>query len=104
MAKREVVDILKKYINLLKNEGISIDKAFLYGSYLNDTHTDDSDIDLMIVTENKEDDYIAGKIWSLTQKVNTKIEPYLVDKNKFYSDEYSLIIQTVRDKGLEISN
>lgn len=104
MAKREVVDILKKYINLLKNEGISIDKAFLYGSYLTDTHKDDSDIDLMIVTENEEDDNVAGKIWSLTQKVNTKIEPYLVDKNKFYSDEYSPVINVVKNTGLEIGN
>jgi len=50
MAKREVIDILKKYVVLLKSEGIAVEKAFLYGSYSLDSETDDSDIDLMIVT------------------------------------------------------
>ena len=56
MAKREIVEILKKYIFILRSEGIAIDKAYLYGSYLSNTATDESDIDIMIVTEN-EDDY-----------------------------------------------
>jgi len=79
VAKREIVEILKKYIFVLRSEGIIIEKAYLYGSYLSNTATDESDIDIMIVAEN-EDDNLAGKIWSLTRKVNSKIEPYLVGK------------------------
>lgn len=37
MAKSEVIEVLRIFINLLNSEGICIDKAFLYGSYLNDT-------------------------------------------------------------------
>ena len=74
MAKNEVIEILKLYINLLRAEGIFVDKAYLYGSYLNDSATSDSDIDLMIVTDNEDDDYLAGKIWKLTRNINTKIE------------------------------
>jgi len=37
-------------------------RLFLYGSYLTNTATKDSDIDLMIVTEDDTDDYLAGKI------------------------------------------
>ena len=88
MAKREIVDILKKYIFILRSEGISIDKAYLYGSHLSNTATEESDIDVMIVTES-EDDYLTGKIWSLTRKVNTKIEPYLVEKVRFTNNEDS---------------
>lgn len=102
MAKREVIEILKKYICLLKTEGISIDRAFLYGSYLSNTATDESDIDLMIVTENENDDFLAGKIWSLTKKVNSKIEPFLVGTNRFYADENSPLIDLVKRTGLEI--
>ena len=83
MVKREIVEILKKYIFVLRSEGITIDKAYLYGSYLSNTSTDESDIDIMIVTEN-EDDYLNGKIWSLTRKVNSKIEPYLVGKLRIH--------------------
>jgi predicted nucleotidyltransferase len=101
MAKNEVIEILKVYINLLRTEGIYVDKAYLYGSYLTDTATSDSDIDLMIVTDN-EDDYLAGKIWKLTRKVNSKIEPFLVGKNRFYKNEDSPLIDLVKRTGLEI--
>lgn len=100
MAKREVIEILKKYLFLLQTEGISVDKAFLYGSYLSDSARDESDIDLMIVTEN---DNLVGKIWSLTKKVNSKIEPYLVGKKRFHSDENSPLIDIVKKTGLEIT-
>jgi predicted nucleotidyltransferase len=103
MAKREVIEILKKYILLLRTEGISVEKAFLYGSYLTNSARDESDIDLMIVTENEENDNLVGKIWSLTKKVNSKIEPYLVGKKRFYSDENSPLIEIVKKTGLEIT-
>ena len=102
MARGEIVEILKKYILVLRSEGIIIDKAYLYGSYLSNTATDESDIDIMIVTEN-EDDYLTGKIWSLTRKVNSKIEPYLVGKGRFISNEDSPLIDLVKRTGLEIA-
>ena len=101
MAKREIIEILKKYIIVLRSEGITIDKAYLYGSYLSNTATDESDIDIMLVTEN-EDDYLTGKIWSLTRKVNSKIEPYLVEKWRFLNNEDSPLIDLVKRTGLEI--
>lgn len=102
MAKREIVEILKKYILVLRSEGIIIDKTYLYGSYLSNTATDESDIDIMIVTDN-EDDYLTGKIWSLTRKVNSKIEPYLVGKGRFLNNENSPLIDLVKRTGLEIA-
>lgn len=78
MAQREIIKILKQYISILRSEGIIIDKAFLYGSYLTNTATDDSDNDIMTVTDNG-NDYVAGKIWTLTKKVNSGIEPFIVE-------------------------
>ena len=102
MAQNEVIELLKSYILLLKQEGISVDKAFLYGSYLSNTATKDSDIDLMIVTENSDDDYLAGKIWNLTRKVNSKIEPFLVGTSRFYSQDNSPLVDLVKRTGFEI--
>ncbi|MBS4061905.1 MAG: nucleotidyltransferase domain-containing protein [Bacteroidetes bacterium] len=101
MAESEIVEILKKYIIVLRSEGIIIDKAYLYGSYLSNTADEDSDIDVMIVTED-EDDYLAGKIWSLTRRVNSKIEPFLVGKRRFNNNEDSPLIDLVKRTGLEI--
>ena len=55
----------------------------------------------MIVTENKVD-YLAGKIWSLTSKVNSKIEPFLIGRTRFYSNDNSPLIDLVKKTGLEI--
>ncbi len=102
MAQREVIELLKQYIALLRSEGINIYKAFLYGSYLTNTASDESDIDLMIVTEDESNDFVAGRIWSLTKKVNTKIEPYLVGRTRFDTNDNSPLIDLVRKNGLEI--
>jgi len=102
MAKREIIEMLKNYIIVLRSEGITIDKAYLYGSYLSNTATEDSDIDIMLVTES-EDDYLTGKIWSLTRKVNSKIEPYLVGKGRFNNNVDSPFIDLVKKTGFEIT-
>ena len=51
MATETVIELLQKYLLILKNEGINVDKAFLFGSYANNTQSDESDIDLMIISE-----------------------------------------------------
>lgn len=103
MSKNEAVEIAKAYIILLRSEGIPVQRAFLYGSYLSNAASNDSDIDLLIVTDNENDDYLTGKIWSLTRKINSKIEPYLVGKNRFCSNNDSPLIDLVKRTGLEIS-
>lgn len=103
MAKNEVIDALKTYIYLLRAEGISVEKAFLFGSYLSNTATKDSDIDLLIVTEDENDDYLAGKMWNLTKKVNSKIEPFLVSTSRFYGNDNSPLVDLVKRTGFEIA-
>jgi len=105
MAKREIIESLKTYINLLKTEGISVEKAFLYGSYSTDTATDNSDIDLMIVTNNVDvdDDFVIGKIWKLTREINTRIEPFLVGIDRFNNNNHSPLIDLVKKSGIEIA-
>ncbi|MCD4817914.1 MAG: nucleotidyltransferase domain-containing protein [Candidatus Cloacimonetes bacterium] len=83
-----------------------IDKAFLYGSYSKKTETENSDIDLMIVSKDFDisNDILVGKIWYLANKINCKIEPYIVSLKRFNSDEFSPLIQLVKQEGIEISD
>jgi len=105
MSKAEVIELLKKYILLLNSNGISVYKAFLFGSYSTNTATDASDIDVMIVSEkhDESDDEAVGKIWKLTRLVSTKIEPFLIGKNKFISDDNSPLIEQIKRQGIELS-
>ena len=104
MAKEEIITIIKKYIDLLNAEGLSVRKAFLFGSYLTGTETNMSDIDVMIVSDkfDESDDMAVGKMWLLTRKVNTKIEPFLIGMKKFKEDETSPLLNTIKINGLEI--
>ena len=104
MAKGEVVELLKKYVLLLNTEGISVYTAYLFGSYSTDTASDSSDIDVMIVSDkyDETDDLAAGKIWKLTRKINTKIEPFLIGMNKFRDDSSSPLVSMIKSNGIEI--
>ena len=105
MAKAEVIELLKKYILLLNSNGISVYKAFLFGSYSTNTATEASDIDVMIVSEkyDETDDEAVGKIWKLTRMVSTKIEPFLIGKNRFISDDNSPLIEHIKKQGIELT-
>jgi len=105
MAKGEIIDLLKEYINLLNAEGISVKRAFLFGSYSNDTATASSDIDVMIVSDkyDETDDLVVGKTWKLTRQINSKIEPYLIGLKRFTDDSSSPLVSMVKANGIEIA-
>lgn len=104
MAKGEIIELLKRYIILLNAEGISVNRAFLFGSYSNDTATHSSDIDVLIVSDNYDetDDLAIGKAWKLTRQINSKIEPYLIGIKKFMDDSSSPLVSMVKTNGIEI--
>ena len=104
MATGEIIELLKNYIILLNDEGISVKKAFLFGSYSKKTATENSDIDVMIVSDNydENDDLAIGKAWRLTRLLNTKIEPFLIGTNKFDNDNSSPLISMIKSEGIEI--
>lgn len=102
MAKSEVVDLIKKYVAILIQNGFRVRHAFLYGSYLTNTANVDSDIDVLIVTDITYDDYLIGKIWSLTRNIETRIEPYVVGFNQFDNNINSPLIELIKKEGLQV--
>ncbi len=104
MSQKQVIELIKKYIHILYKEGIPIEKAFLYGSYAKDEASLESDIDVMLVSEifENNDDKLIGKTWRLTTEVDSRIEPFIVGTNRFKTDEYSPLLEIVRQEGIEI--
>lgn len=104
MAKREVIELLRRYIELLRSEGIAINKAFLYGSYSDETSSDKSDIDVLLVSDqfDQVNDQLAGKAWRLTSKISTKIEPFLIGSKKFSINDSSPLVSKIRESGVQI--
>ena len=104
MPQEEIITLIQKYVALLNTEGLSVRKAFLFGSYATGLATKNSDIDVMIVSDkfDEADDRAAGKMWQLTKQVHTGIEPFLIGINKFNNDNNSLLINTIKQHGIEV--
>lgn len=105
MVDAKIIDLVKKYLHVLSLEGIIISKAYLYGSQVHGTATEDSDIDLMLVSPmfDEDTDKYAPALWLSTRNVSYKIEPIAVGEKRFQTDEISPLIETVRQEGIEIT-
>lgn len=106
MASGEIINASVSYLKLLKDNGIHVHKAWLYGSYARGDNNPESDIDLLIVSsdfDNPEQSTI-GLVWRLTRLINSRIEPYLVGLNKFENDDISPILQIVRKEGILLND
>lgn len=105
MAQQQIIDSIRRYLTLLKNEGIYVEEAYLYGSNAKNEASDESDIDVLIVSRDfdNRDDYTAGKVWKLTRKVNSLIEPYMMGRKQFDAEETSPLVQIVKKEGIGVS-
>ena len=51
-AGSQIKEIIEQYKDTLRKRGIQVERVILYGSFANGNPTEDSDIDLVIVSEN----------------------------------------------------
>jgi predicted nucleotidyltransferase len=105
MVNREIVEIVKKYLNELELKGLHISKAFIYGSQVHGTATAESDIDLMLVSPQFDFDYeeYLPFIWFSMIRSDNHIEPYIIGEKRFLTDDMSPIIGIVKHEGFEIA-
>jgi len=56
----------------------------LYGSYANETESNESDIDITVIFNDYNGNWLqdSALLWRLTRKVSTTIEPVLLDRAK----------------------
>jgi predicted nucleotidyltransferase len=78
---RKTDSSIKQYAQLVKSI-IPVDMIILYGSYARGSENSNSDIDIAVVVNELEGDFldISAQLYSLTREINTDIEPKLVIK------------------------
>ena len=93
----EITAIAKKYADLVKEE-MNVEAIYLFGSFVNGNHDQDSDIDIAIVTDDFSGDIIEDtlKLMRIRRKVDTRIEPHPLRKDNPFVKE---IIATGRRIG-----
>lgn len=106
MAKEQVEIVVKDYLRTLRNNKIAVERAILYGSQATNTADPDSDIDIVIVSDDFGRDYIkeAVRLKLLALEVNADISPrpYSVDDYK-RSKPGDFLFDEVIQKGRVVS-
>jgi hypothetical protein len=104
MVQRQVIELLRDYVIRLNQAGLSINKAYLYGSYAHGQAKIDSDIDVLLISDlfDTDDDTILSMPWSPKLRPDLRIEPLAIGTKRFLNDDVTPIIQIVRNEGIEI--
>lgn len=105
MLQKDAINIVRQYVTNLNNGGILIYKAYIFGSYARNQATENSDIDVMLISDifDTDDDIILSKPWSPKFRVDFRIEPIAIGRKRFQTDDSSPIIEIVKKEGLEIN-
>lgn len=101
LTKKVKSEVLK-YLSILKEDNLPIQKAFVYGSYAKGTSTKWSDIDVCIVSQKFTNTWNAiGYLWSRRPfDLHYTIEPIGFSVKNFR--EGSPLIDEIKKTGIEI--
>ena len=97
-----VKSIIKKYINTVQKNNILVEKTYLFGSYARGTASEDSDIDIAIISKDFKGDrfYDRRRIVPLRRNIDRRIEPIPYRPNDF--TKYDPLVIEILTNGIEI--
>lgn len=90
MDKEQALKIAKSYKDVVACH-FPLKALYVYGSYSKGCQREDSDIDIAVVVEKMNNDYLeeVPLLWKLRRKISNFIEPVLLldkDDNPLYSE------------------
>ena len=100
MDKKNALNIAKKFSAEIKNI-ISAENVILFGSYARGNFHKWSDIDIAIIVKNSNFDYfdVYKKLGNISLKLDTRIEPIIIDKTK----DFSGFLENIKKEGIIIN-
>ena len=99
--EKKALKEIKNFINQTFKES----KIFIYGSKAYGKHTQESDLDLLIIVPNlnwKVKKKIINKITEINWKYDTNISPVIVSKEEWIKYPTMPLFQEVKEKGLMV--
>jgi predicted nucleotidyltransferase len=104
MDKNQALKIIEKFVKRLRQEGISVDRVILYGSYAAEEGRRDSDIDVAIVSRDFGKDRVEEGmvLYRIARKVDTRLEPVPISVEAYENDTWLPLIYEIKAKGLEL--
>ncbi|HIE05593.1 MAG TPA: nucleotidyltransferase domain-containing protein [bacterium (Candidatus Stahlbacteria)] len=104
MAKKAnlIIGKVREYLKILQKNDYRIKKAYLYGSYATANYHKDSDIDVLIISDDFTGDRFEDslKILKFARNIDLRIEP-MPYRSRDFKDSDPLVIE-VKKRGKEI--
>jgi predicted nucleotidyltransferase len=102
MLEQSVLTAVRAYISAVKAQGISVERAVVFGSHATGRVHAWSDIDLLVVSpqfDDMKDRSYINLLWRLAARVDSRIEPVACGSRQWLQDDSSAIIEIARREG-----
>lgn len=99
----EAVDKAQQFVDLVKNSGTMVSLATVFGSWAKGKATEDSDIDVCVVSPSFGNDYIQEMVdlRKIALKVDSRIEPIPLAP-KDLKDPYGTLAAEIRKHSIKL--
>ena len=96
MDKSHAVDCVRVFAERARQE-LDVRQVILFGSYVKGTATEDSDIDVAVITKNPVDDWLeaSAELYRISGSIDLAMEPHLLD----YEHDRSGFLEEIRRSG-----
>jgi hypothetical protein len=97
-----VMGAVKKFLNKMREEGIPVSSAYLFGSYARGQGSNWSDIDVAVVSSVISDDRLEERIrlMKLSAAIDSRIEPVPFRPDTFVDEDP--LVWEIKQKGIPI--
>jgi len=105
MVNEAVVTAVRSYLRQVRANGIDARFGVVYGSQVNGTSHEWSDIDLLVAsprfdgTRQRKD---IDLLWEIAALADSRIEPVACGEKQWLEDDSSAIIEIARQEGVRI--
>lgn len=106
MVSTTVINTVRDYMDRLKESGLPVSFAVLFGSYAVGTPHEYSDIDILVVSpqfDHRIERRWVNHLWRVAARTDSRIEPIPCGTNQWEEDHSSPIIEIARSEGQKIS-
>ena len=104
MAKPKAVKSIKRFIKALTQEGITVDRVVLYGSYARGKTRPDSDIDVAVISKDFGKDRVEEgmTLFRIAGRIDPRLEPIPISSDSYANDTWVPLIYEIKEKGIEL--
>ena len=99
----DVIEIIKKYVQELRQHNISVDEAILFGSFVKGTAGEESDIDVALISELFTGDRFdeRRRIVPFRRAIDNRLEPIPFNRKRF--EEGGTLVDDIKRTGFKIA-